>query len=350
MKIAVLINHNTAAKFYSELFKKLGHQVYIPLYCSLENYTLQYDNVKKYRNINEDEFNFVKTLDEFDFYNNNNESDNEKIFLLLNNNFDIIITLHCINNILNIKLSTSNKKVYFILWGDFDRPNPYLNCHNSITNIENKYYLFCHKFLLNNLDILYSIKPNKIKFMRLGINDICSYENTYINDINNTNNNLLIIISRLHLFPNIIEFIINISLKLPNININIVGKNNNIKFNNKNIILHESFTNETDLYEFIKKFKLSLNINHHVNIIQYSAVELSCIGFPIIYSKNSSMSKIINNPNIFEYSNLDELYEKILFFINTNNLLKYEEVYKNNNKIIYENYKISNVIEDYKEI
>jgi hypothetical protein len=51
MKIAILINHNTAAKFYCDAFKKMGHCVYIPYFCSIENNTLQSDDVSKYINV-----------------------------------------------------------------------------------------------------------------------------------------------------------------------------------------------------------------------------------------------------------------------------------------------------------
>ncbi len=345
MKIAVLINHNTASKFYCEIFKSLGHEVYIPLKCDYENYTLQGNDVKKYRNINDE--NIIDILDNFNFYSNKNNNIHN-IINIFNNYFDVIITLHVINQELNRQLSLINKKVYYILWGAKYNNNPYTLIHRNILNNENKYYLFCHKFLLNNIEIKFKIPKNKIKFLRLGLIQMSSFENTY--SVNN--NDLLIIISRIHLngLNDKLIFIKKLSKHIPNINIHIVGKDNNIDFNEPNIIKHDSFEKEEDLLNFIKNFKLNLNINHDPNIIQYSTLELSCINMPIIYSKSSSLSKIIEYDNIFQYENFQELCQIIIYFMNTDNLLLHKEVYENNNRIIYENYKFTNIINDYQII
>jgi len=343
MKIAIFINHNTAAKFYCNIFKKLGHTVYVPLYCSIENNTLQYDDVLKYRNIEMCEY--VSILDKFDFYNHDTNINN--IYNIIINNFDIVITLHCINNTLNYLLSNSHIFVYYILWGDFECPNKYINIHNNILNNTKKYYLFCHEFLINNYDIKYNIPKEKYKFARLGINDISKIENTYMND---EKNELLIIVSRLGILHYAFDFIKNIAYKFPNIKINIFGKNNNVIFNNDNVILNSTFENENDLYNSIKKFKLCININHFVDIIQYSTIEISCINIPFLYHYDSSVNKIINNDNYFVYKNNEELCDKIKYLFTDDNLEKYKDIYQNNNSIIYNKYKFDNVINYYHDI
>ena len=56
MKIALLINHYTAAKFYNDIFLKLGYKTYIPLFCKIENYCLSYDECINTRTINDCNF------------------------------------------------------------------------------------------------------------------------------------------------------------------------------------------------------------------------------------------------------------------------------------------------------
>ena len=343
MKIAILVNHNTAAKFYCEIFKKLGHTVYVPLYCSIEKNTLQYSEVLKYRNIEMCEY--VSILDKFDFYKE--EGDVNEIYDILVNNFDIVITLHIINKELNNLLSKSSLIVYYIMWGDVECQYKYIDIHNNILINNKKYFLFCHDFLINNYDIKFNIPKEKYKFARIGINDISNFENTYTNT---KNNDIIIIASGIHLKPYLQIFIESVTSKNSHITFNIFGKNNNIIFPNKNIILHSTFENENDLYNKIKNFKLCINISHYKDILQYSTIEMACLNIPFLYSFDSAVNKIINNNNYFVYNNNDELCDKINYLCKDDNLNKYKNVYHNNNSIIYNKYKFESVINYYHDI
>lgn len=344
MKIAVLINHNTAAKFYCEIFKKLNIEVYIPLYCSIEKNTLEYNEVLKYRTIKK--YNFINTLDDFDFYNKNQKNKVvEDIYNILINNFNCIITLHPINNYLNLLLSLSNNLIYFIMWGDTCIINHYKYIHNNILNTSNKYYLFCHDFLLNNFDIELNIPQNKIKYAPLGLPPLNCNKNT---NLVRDNKDVLIIISRLHLFGDLVNLILYLAKELPEINFNIVGKNNLYNFTNiKNVIIHNTFEKEDELYNFIQNFNLNININPFNHILQYSAVEIAYFNIPNLYRKNSTLDRILNFDNYFVYDTNIELVTKIRNLILNKKLNEYLEISRLNNQKLYEKYKFENLIDYY---
>lgn len=348
MRIAVLINHNTAAKFYAEMLKKLGHIVYLPLYCSIENKTLQYADVLNYRNIPID--NDVKILDSFDFYDN--DKNVKHIFNILNNKFDVIITLHAINNNLNILLTQSQKKVYYIVWGreTDDHIIGYKNIYRQIISKKNLYFSVAHKYIHNSFKN--DVNFNKFRYMPLGMFDMSKYENTY----EPINNSILIIISRLTIhkqfYRHVYDLIRNIITRCPNQIFCICGKENEKEidsFPEKNVHF-KTFDTNHEVYEYIKSCKLNINISVWNSVLQYSPFECACIGIPTLYAEKSALDVTITNTNTdinkkfpFRYNNIDDLSEKIKLYANMN-VDKLKKIYKDFNQSVYNILKIDNLL------
>ena len=346
MRILILINHNTAAKFFCEMFNKLGYETYIPFICNVEKYVIHREEVLKYRSISL-EHQFVRDLDNFNFYNQNPDKNQlNKVIDIINKNFDIVLTLHVVSISINLFLSISNLRVYFIFWGDDSRNNQYHIYNNNIIKNKNKFYFIAHPFLVDRYVNTYNIPRDKYIYVPLGINDISKHENSY----NPNNNNILLIISRLKLVhSSIINFIVSLANMCPNINFHIYGKSNEgFNFSQKNIIIHKSLTNEDDLYDIIKTYRLAININHHQNMIQYSSVEYSCINIPNFYQKGSGIDSIIKTDNFLRFENTSDLAEKIKSYLKDEN--NYKDVKDNNNRILYDFYKIDSLVDKYKLI
>ncbi len=316
MKIAILINHNTASKFYCEILKKMGHIVYVPLFCSYENKTLQYEQVLNERNIEID--NNIKILDNFDFYKQDNDINViNNIYNIINDNFDIVITLHIINNTLNNLFLNSNKKIYYVVWGN-ETNNQFIGYNYiNISNIPNKFFSIANKYLFDLID-----KNDKYKYMPIGLPNMEKYFNTY----NPTENTLIIIISRLSKFKysndyvHIYNYIVQLINSLPEYLIYICGKENEtIKLTNGNVKFI-TFDTTDELYKNINKFKLNINISISDNILQYSSYECSCIGIPTLYKINSALDKTIkeylhNDEYIFRYNEFTDLINKINIYM-----------------------------------
>ena len=100
------------------------------------------------------------------------------------------------------------------------------------------------------------------------------------------------------------------------------------------------------MLNYIKNFKISININFSKYILQYSAIETAYIGLPILYSNESSLYNIIGD-SIFCYSSADDLISKIKFFYTNNNLDNYKNIYQSNNNIINNEYDFENIKSDY---
>jgi len=351
MRIAILINHNTAGKFFGNILKELGHETYIPLKCSCEKYALVDEDVKNIRTLNKEEY--IDKLDNYDFYSsNNNQERNELIYEILVNNFDIIFTLHVININLNIMLSNTNKIIYYVLWGDFkiNNRNNYSFIENNINNIENKYYLIMHKFLLEPYSKFLNL--NKIKYARIGLPFQENYKNIY--KLRENNNKILIVLSRLHILNYLGDWINNYFSKIfPNLIIYVIGKfNENYHFTSNNVI-KMCFDDINDVYKNMNECCINLNISLDENILQYSVIECANMNIPTLYRNNSSVSKIIDNKNInniFSYGDDNDLIKKIIILIIENRLKDYEDIYTENNKKLYEEYDINKVKDDWIKI
>lgn len=341
MRILILINHNKASKFYCNMFNKLGYETYIPFKCDIENYVLSGEDVLKYRTIS-NEMDFVKELDLYDFYSKNQTNQFERIISIIENNFDILLTLHIINPLINKKFLSLQLRTYFIMWGDFDNDH-YSIYHKGIIENENKYYFINHPFLIDEYIKKYNIPDHKYIYIPLGINDISKNENTY----NPKNNDIVIIASRLKSIPYAKNFIESLTMNCKNIHFHIYGKSNeNVYFSTNNVFIHETLVDETELYNYIKKYKLAININHHRNIIQYSSMEYACINIPNFYQRNSAIDYIIKIDNFFIYDDIKSLCQKIELYLSCES--DYIDIKNKNNQILYNFYKFDQLIEQYK--
>lgn len=337
MKIAVLISHNTAARFICQILKRLGHEVYIPLFCSIENNTLQYDSARHFRNINDTEVSNL--LDAYDFYSlHNHIFDSERIGQTLIINFHLIITMHCIDHNLNIYLSRGNGRVYHVLWGDDNPFNPYHYVHENIMNNPTQYYLVTLPTMISKL----GLPIEKCKQAKLGIDNIDRFSNIYTS----TNvNSVVIIISRIHHPINEFnrKFIEDLADRLPNIEFHIVGKDNSFWFQKPNLHCHQTFNSTEELYYFIASKKAAINLLRSPYVLQYQSVEFGCINIPCFYAQGCSLYNIIGD-SCFCYRNLEDLVQKINTLLVNNMISEFKYIYENINSVLYNSYKIDNLL------
>lgn len=346
MNALLLINHQTASKFYCEILKTLGYDVYIPLRTL--RYGLGYDAVKEYRTINNNDI--AQELDNFDFYQTYSIDKINKIMALISNNFQIVIALVIINRELLKMLSVSpTLRVYFVLWGSGETCNHYDFVHNNILNTPNKYYLIAHDYLVNKYVSLYGIPTNKYKYYQLGL---YLKDNSVINSCSHIKNEVVIIISRIHLEDKrFFNLIVKIANNLSNVKFHVFGVDNQVSFvNSPNVTLHDECKNVEDIYANIKNFRLAVNFSIYEDVLQYSPVEFATIGIPFLYPSTGALAKVIGHSDVFTYKNIDELCDKIKYLITDNNLDKYEDEYKKINTFIHDKYKFENLIDSYKDI
>lgn len=353
-KALILINHNTAAKFFCDIFQECGYDTYIPLICTLENGLLTDDKAKKYRTLNNQEF--VQALDTYDFYKSNN-TNIEYITNIISDHFDIIITLYTINKKLSTWLSICDKRVYFIIWGDDCSTNLYeseLHINNNILNYPNKYYLFTHSFLLDTFRTNKNIPLDKIQYAPLSCP---KYMDNYYNSVNCNYSDLKVVIitSRLCLnnYDTInerINVITKLAIALSAVTFHIVGKSNNTnKFQNlPNVIIHPTFDLEIDLYTFIKQFPLTININYAPYILQYSSMETACINIPMLYKRDSTIDKILQYDNYMRFEDQNDLINKVKELLINQKLSSMLDISRKNNDIIYQIYKFDNCIKHFR--
>lgn len=323
MRAAILINHYTAACTFNDYLISLGYETYLSPICSFEDKTLK-EEAYEIRNLKE-KYPFIEELDLFDFYRDDEPEEKvSKIFNILENNFDLVITYFIINKNLNLMLVTSNLNVLFTIWGDFNQNiftvwNTYIpNFINLVFENSKKYFLICHQYLIKDQ----ANDSNKLLYLPLGLNNqIEKYKNFY--SINKSSNKVLIILSRseriFSFLPLIKNIIIHLLSNFESVDFEIVGKENlnvNSLSNYKNVTFKE-FENTETLYENLYNYKVSINLNLNPNILQFSPLELACINVPFFYQENSAISSLIlnNKSNFFCYQNEYDLSNKLRLFI-----------------------------------
>jgi hypothetical protein len=362
MKIFLIVHHNTAAKFFSNVFVDMGYYVYIPPKKILfEQVTISGNRVIEYTNIEKSNIDsrIFKFLNDVDFYDKNAVI-SQKIIRLIEKNFDIIISTHAVNNNYFVN---SKKKIYYCVWGaseDNQISDIIKYCYNTfydkIMKNNNSKFLICNDFLLATIDE--RKYTNKLINLQMGLpKHIKKYHNSNI--LLTDKIRILIICSRItpqsqnHPYINKVLNYINILsdffINDDNIVISIVGKDNNFILQKKNIF-QKTFELEDDLYEYISQSSIYINLDTNTKyIIQYSPIECAYIGIPTFYEKNSHIEKIISNNisnNFFEFYNPSILCNKIKLFLN--NTAEYNEIYKNNNSIISNKYKYDILFEKWK--
>jgi hypothetical protein len=304
MKIAVLINHKTAAVSFSDVLKKLNHDIYIPLQCGIEVGAFSGKEVSAHRTL----ANMI--LDRHDLYNTSlNTTTIDDLYEELLTEFDAIITYHPINATLNQKLSRQFKvKVYVVLWGELDG----VVLHQSMNSMMNDFkrnnhsFIVCHKHLFKHICFYHGMK-----YLPLGIP-------SYVEDMYSTHtghlNFILIIQSRLNNsywseFKHLIDFVASHN---PDYTFVVCGKDNqDVKFSSQNIITLYLKKHE-DLLKFMSISKLMICNNTGSTTLQYSPIESACIGLPFIYhTKHTSLVSEIGKVPDFMYTSSDSCSERI---------------------------------------
>jgi hypothetical protein len=338
LKIAILNNHSTAAVFFANIFKTLGHTVYIPLNCSIENGALSGTDVMNARNI-DPQLSYVKTMDEFDFYSNNNSS-TRSIYDILLQNFDLIITYHPICIKLNEQLTKQHIiPVMLIIWGDTEIIHPYIRpFYNSILNNPNVTITVCHSYLMRYMNnSLY----NSIKLIPLGLPSMIKYENSYVGNTND----VLFIQSRFQkpFWSSTRDFIHTLALAMPSVSFIIGGKDNENYIPPSENIKKRTFKTTDELYSFMACCKLFIANNAGDMILQYSPIEASAIGLPILYNVNTvRICEEIGQHELFTFDTTQSCVDKIKHLLNIPMLeLKTEQTYQTK---LYTSRKFENVL------
>jgi len=286
--VAILINHLTAGPFYADLFKKLGYLVYIPLKCSIEPVFVD-EKVEKVRTIKSE------ILDNFDFYQNTVLSDSE---LKILSQFDLILTYHPITiNHLLIDFRT-----FFIIWGrEFDDHFIGQNYHHEVMLSKNSIFAISHRYILDSL-------PPNSKYVDLPIG-LSKIEKKWQGQNSKI---ILTILSRNHLpeWKETIKNLIILSKQFSEYDFVVCGRNNQPIENIRMV----SFETVEEVYDLISKSRLGINFSFHHNVLQYSPIEMSMIGLPFIYKRNSAVDKTFNSKNefTFEIDSLKETFSKAL--------------------------------------
>lgn len=344
MNILLLVNHPTAAKFYCEIFKRYNHNIYVPMQFGFPG-MIGGEEIKQYRTMNNNDV--ANFLDSYNLYHHNLSIDAlNNIFKIISKNFDIIITAYHINRELLKMISLAKNKAYFILWGDIC--NRYDFIHKNILETPNKYYLIANDYLINKYVPLYSIPENKYKFYQLGL---YLKDNNVTNTCTHSKNEVVIIISRLHAIRSFYDIIVKIAETICNVKFHVFGVDNQVSFGDSpNVTLHSACANVEEIYENIKDFSLALNFLIHEDVLQYSPIEFATIGIPFLYPSHGALFKIIGKSDTFTYNNIDELCSKIKYLICDNNLDKHKDEYEKINNMMYNKYKLENLVDSYKDI
>jgi len=274
MKVGILVNHATAGTFYSQLFKSLGWDIYLPLKCSIEPIFVD-DKVTAVRTIHD------PILDNYDFYGN---SENISPLVLEKlSEYDLILTYHVINRLLNIWLL--NHKTVYIIWGreNDHHLDTFAYLHDFVLASKTAVFGISHSYILEDL-------PSHRKYVDLPLG-LPSINYRWKGE---TSNKVLVVISRCWLkeWQNALKILGYLAERLPQFQFVICGKNNN--FNHPRVS-SLTFVDTDSLYEYMSSCRLGISFSFHRNILQYSTIEMATLGLPFIYEQGSAVARILGS-------------------------------------------------------
>lgn len=337
MKIALIINHNTAAPSLAQILKEINNDIYIPIECNSELYAFTGEEVKNVRTIND------TILDSINFYQKFNDND-YKISLFvnqINNNYDMLILIPQIFNFYTITriLSEVKVKIITLIWGSIADYNISKNFSllDFDKNYNNIYFGFANDKIYN--EIPYNNLKHRIT-TPLSLNTlIFPYENKWI--FNSTQIGM-IIISRINIntYENILFQKTEHMIKKYGLNLIFYGKNKILNFKYK-----EKFgSNIENIYQDMISSNYLIYLINEKNMIQYNALEAIFIGLPVFYLRTTLLAKLIDKYNYFECNTIDEMAIKIKYMKNLdkNEILRNTEIQKNALKYYNYNYSIEN--------
>lgn len=339
-RVAILINHPTAAKFFADVFNHLGYETYIPLKCSIER-IFEDDKVLQTRKCVSLGEKKTTELDTYDFYRDNSQV--ERIKSLLQANFNVIITYHVINSALNRALVSSGcsedtpPPVYFTVWGDITNDPMFhykrLNLYDQIKASPQAHFAICHRFLFDYIED----HPKNI-YLPIGLTSDFSDARVGNFPPRLPVDNILIIISRLSnpFFGNTLLKIHTLIGDLPQVHFTICGHFNPI-LNYSNVTMVNP-DDQLIVYDLMRKHSLAISFSPSSQIIQYSPIELAACGCSFLYTRDSRVATLME-PN-----------DKFIFTGDTRSLIyKIKQLLKNPERNpaidgLYDKYKFTTLL------
>ena len=308
------------------------------------------------------------------FYQAMSTVDADEIYKnILSMKFDYIFSYFVVPEILNLHLINSPCKVFLLCWGDEENfsTNKYskhiLQAVNQSNNCE---FVLCHKHLHSSIPP--SLLGGKIKLANIPLLSTKNIEGTW--NQKSEDNTVLIVSSRIFssnrkvfdCFEPCRSWLLRVVSSNPHINFLIVGKcNSNTSPSSlpPNLEMFEA-SELAEVYGLMQSSKLMFYF-HPIfpagrvsgNILQYSCIEASCIGLPILHCSKSPAQNYIGLNQNFSYtafdkrnplSNHNEISVKINTLINkTRRDLSISSSYQSS---LYKEYSGENVINQYQKL
>lgn len=314
-KCILLIAHNTALKSYLDIFQKIGIGCYFQpsRECPKEESSKDIDP----------QFLVVdKDLDRFDLYkDDHDEKDLDEIKkIVVNKGYDFLISYHWPPFSINRCFINSGINCFFLIWGGPEKDlfhgykyGKNQSMHKLITSSSNSQYLLCHSYLsglfkgdalvesLKTLNIPYSFseKTNSTWFKT----DQENYVLIACSRLNNKNG-----AKNLNLLKSIFK-------TCHDVNFVLCGKGNSGLKLGGNVEIFDA-PEVSDVLVKMQKAKLFLYFQAVFypflsgQILQYSPIEASRVGLPILHCSSNPINAIIETPDShnFKVSWGDEVY------------------------------------------
>lgn len=367
-KALILLGHQQAMVNFCSLFREMGIDTFAPPFVSAQ----EKNSISTYRE-NSTIFN-EELINRYNFFDEHmSEKDADEICSVIDSmNFDFIISYFFISWRLNVRLINLNCPKYFLVWGD-EYSNPltryvkHTEFEDRFLNSHNSKYIFCHKHLI---DIAPKTLPaNKFVQLNIPTKNMHELESSWDHRLE-LDNRVLIVCSRVFSSDKNTSFaltscrmwLLSLFQFNPHIDFVLIGKDNaNISKDQipKNLFIHECH-NTDEVFSFMQKCKLMLNFHPILlgeingNIIQYSQIEASCIGIPMLHCSKSRITDHIgfNSEFVFQIENQPHLYfdhqsasRKLQHLLAKSRIeLKDMSSYQSN---LYNTYKISNIKNQY---
>ena len=373
-KVLILIGHQQAMVNFCSLFKSMDMDTFAPPFIDSQ----EKNSLAIYANNSTISSEYL--INNYNFFDENmSEQTAEIIYSVIESmNFDLIISYFFVPWVLNSRLMRLNSFKYFLVWGD-EYSDPlfrYKENHHWESQFAKSYnskYLFCHKHLLEIVPPTLSSD----KFIQVNIpnQDMSTLESSWRLDVESgpnvfPENRVLIVCSRVFSSHKNTSFglascrrwLLALFNSNPDIEFILVGKDNSNILNQQipnNVVLNEC-SDINQVFEFMQNCKLMLHFHPILlgkmsgNIIQYSQIEASCIGIPMLHcSKTRITDHIEFNENftfpindypdlIFDHNSLSVKLRHLLSKSRAE--LKEMTLYQ---RQLYKNYKISNVRSDF---
>lgn len=363
-KALILLGHQQSMVNFCALFKSIGIDTFAPPYADDKE-----KNHKSTYQENSTIWNDTLT-DRYNLFDQNiSEKDADEIYSIINSmGFDFIISYFFISWKINTRLINLNCPKYFLVWGD-GHTNP-LTVYEAQEEFQAKFtessdskYIFCHKHLLDTASK--NLPESKNLQLNIPIKDMGELENSwdYSHEFENT---VLIVCSRVfssnqnikQVFDSCRNWLFSLSRANPNINFLLIGKDNSNNLNESipnNLSIHECCKVD-EVFLFMQKCRLMLYFHPILfgessgNIIQYSQIEASCIGIPMIHCSKSRAIDYMGTNSDFVFSmveqphinfNHESLSKKLNYLFSRSRVeLKQMSLYQKN---LYFNYKVETI-------